>query len=100
MRNRTSLLAVATIALPVLFVAGCQSDTSQSSEAVGTCRPEAAASLAGRTRISDAEAMRLTGASMVRQIRPGDGVTLDYRQERVTVETDPKTGRIVRAMCG
>ncbi len=39
-------------------------------------------------------------ARIVRHIRPGQGVTMDYRQERVTIETDPKTGKIVRAMRG
>lgn len=66
----------------------------------GICKREAADALAGRKRISDARAKRLTGATMVRQIRPGQGITMDYRQERVTIETDPKTGRIVRAYCG
>jgi hypothetical protein len=56
--------------------------------------------LFGMDRISDAQAMKLTGATIVRQIRPGQGVTMDYRQERVTIETDPKTGKILRAMCG
>ena len=44
--------------------------------------------------------MRITGATVVRQIEPGQGVTMDYRQERVTIETDRRTNRILRAMCG
>ncbi len=64
------------------------------------CRNDAAAALAGRDRVTDEEAKRLTGATIVRQIKPGQPVTLDYRQERVTIETDPKTGKIVRAFCG
>ncbi len=64
------------------------------------CRPEAAASLVGKPRVTDAQAMQLTGATMVRQIKPGDAVTMDFRQERVTVETDAGTGKITRAMCG
>jgi hypothetical protein len=51
-------------------------------------------------KVTDAEAMRLTGATIVRQIRPGDPVTMDFRPERITIETDGKTGRIVRAYCG
>jgi len=51
-------------------------------------------------RLTDDEAMQRTGASIVRQIAPGQGVTMDYRQNRVTVETDPRTGKIVRAACG
>ncbi|WP_245441356.1 I78 family peptidase inhibitor [Neorhizobium tomejilense] len=44
--------------------------------------------------------MRLTGATIVRQIRPDQMVTHDFRGNRVTIETDPATGRIVRATCG
>ncbi|MNL69488.1 Peptidase inhibitor I78 family protein [compost metagenome] len=56
--------------------------------------------MTGRAGIDDAQAMQVTGASLVRQIKPGQGVTMDYRQERVTIETDPKTGNILRAFCG
>ncbi|MBN9430446.1 MAG: hypothetical protein J0H09_28475 [Burkholderiales bacterium] len=66
----------------------------------GVCDRAAADALAGRARVTDEEARRLTGASVVRQIEPGMGVTMDYRQERVTIETDPKTGKIFRAYCG
>ncbi|MBN9084036.1 MAG: hypothetical protein BGP04_17490 [Rhizobiales bacterium 62-17] len=66
----------------------------------GLCRPEAARALVGKHRVSDRRAVRLTGASLVRQIRPGAPVTMDFRQERVTIETSPRTGRIVRASCG
>ena len=68
-------------------------------QAGGLCRPEAAASLVGKPRVTDAQAMQLTGATIVRQIKPGDAVTMDFRQERVTVETDAGTGKITRAMC-
>jgi len=51
-------------------------------------------------RLTDQKAMQKTGARVVRQIAPGQGVTLDYRRERVTIETDPATGKIVRAACG
>jgi hypothetical protein len=44
--------------------------------------------------------MQLTGATIVRQVKPGDPVTMDFRQERITIETDPDTGKIIRAYCG
>jgi hypothetical protein len=66
----------------------------------GLCRQDAAQMLTGKQRVSDRRAKRLTGASIVRQIRPGDPVTMDFRRERVTIETNPATGRIVRASCG
>lgn len=66
----------------------------------GICRPDAAEALKGRARLTDRQARRMTGATIVRQIAPGQGVTMDYRRERVTIETDPRTGKIVRAFCG
>lgn len=98
-----TLLAAGTLSLAALTLAACQSDAQQASAAPGLsglCREDAAETLAGKGRIDDAEAQQATGATVVRQIRPGQGVTMDYRQERVTIETDPKTGKIVRAYCG
>lgn len=66
----------------------------------GPCRPEAASGLAGQPRLTDDEARQRTGATVVRQIAPGQPVTMDYSPARVTVETDPRTGRVVRAFCG
>lgn len=90
------------LTLIALTIAACQSEApqAQAGTAPGMCRPEAAAALGGKSRVTDAQAMQITGASMVRQIKPGQGVTMDYRQERVTIETDPKTDKIVRAYCG
>lgn len=100
-------LAASTMLLATLLVAACQATKPEtktqvpsSTEEPGLCRRDAADALAGKDRLSDAEARRMTGASVVRQIQPGQGVTMDYRQERVTIETDPKTGKIVRAFCG
>ncbi|WP_293796473.1 I78 family peptidase inhibitor [uncultured Bosea sp.] len=96
------LLAAGTLSLAALTLAACQSDAQQApmGGAPGLCRADAAEKLAGKARISDAEAQQATGATIVRQIRPGQAVTMDYRRERVTIETDPKTGKIVRAFCG
>ncbi len=100
-------LAAGTMLLATLLVAACQTtkpetkaETKPPGDESDLCRPAAAEALAGKDRVSDAEAKRLTGASIVRQIQPGQGVTMDYRRERVTVETDPKTNKIVRAFCG
>lgn len=93
-------LATGATALTVLGLAACQSPLPSAPAAPGTCRSDAAQALAGRDRVSDDQARQLTGATLVRQIAPGQPVTLDYRQERVTIETDPKTGKIVRAFCG
>ncbi|MHA6687555.1 I78 family peptidase inhibitor [Mesorhizobium sp. A556] len=87
-------------AASIAFASGCQSEAAKSPPRSGICDQEAAAALVGLDRVSDAQAKQLTGATIVRQIKPGDPVTMDFRQERVTIETDPKTGKIVRAGCG
>jgi len=89
---------VAAVAL--LAFAGCTTDEITQAPAPGFCDRAAAERLAGHASLTDAEAMRLTGASIVRQIAPGQEVQQDYTDARVTIETDPATGRIVRAYCG
>lgn len=102
MKFHAKLLTAGTLTLAASIVAACQGGTRQAQVGgePGLCRRDAAEALAGRSRISDDEARQLTGASLVRQIRPGQGVTMDFRQERVTIETDPKSGKITRASCG
>ena len=92
------LSAFASFAL--LALAGCTASKPEQPPASGACNAEAAQRLVGQARPNDAEAMRQTGATSVRQIAPGDPVTMDFRQERVTIETDKVTGRVTRAMCG
>lgn len=98
----TKLMASATIILATITLAACQTGAGNTGGATdpGVCRPDAAEQLAGMSRVSDPQAMQMTGATLVRQIAPGQGVTMDYRQERVTIETDPRAGKIVRAACG
>lgn len=96
-------ISTAALALAAASLAACQTNTgagADTSATAGFCRADAAEALAGKDLLTDAQAMELTGATMVRQIAPGQPVTMDYRQERVTIETDPATGKIVRAFCG
>jgi hypothetical protein len=66
----------------------------------GRCDPVAARALIGQPELTDEEAKQRTVATLVRQIVPGQPVTHDYRDNRVTVETDPTSGRVVGATCG
>jgi hypothetical protein len=93
------IFLIGTVA-SITLAAGCQSEAAKSLPPSGICDREAAAALVGLDRVSDDKAKQLTGATVVRQIKPGDPVTMDFRQERVTIETDLKTGKIVRASCG
>ena len=96
----TRLPIAGTLVLVAMSLAACQTGQAEAGDAAGACRRESAEALAGKDRVSDDEAKALTGATLVRQLKPGDAATADYRQERVTIETDPATGKIVRAFCG
>ena len=84
--------------LPAL--ASCNDKSVSLQPAQGLCNADAARELIGKPKPTDAEAMRLTNSKLVGQIEPGQMVTHDYRQERVTIETDPASGRVVGASCG
>ena len=99
---KKKLISMAMLPFAGLIVAACQTDADRggNSDSPGVCRRDAAEALTGMDRLTDERAMQMTGATVVRQIAPGQPVTLDYRQERVTIETDPGTGKIIRAACG
>ena len=80
--------------------AGCTTGQSVEAPASGVCNTAAAQSLIGEAKPADADTMRRTGATIVRHIAPGDPVTHDLRHNRVTIETDPVSGRVVGATCG
>ena len=88
------------IAGVALALSACSADGSAPSTASAPCNAEAAGALVGKPKPTDAEAMQLSGAKTVRQIQPGDMVTQDFREDRVTIETDPASGLVVRATCG
>ena len=92
--------AAGAMLIAAFTVAGCQTAPSEPAAGPAACKRDAAEALAGKDRVTDDQAKQITGASIVRQITPGQGVTMDYRAERVTIETDPATGKIVRAFCG
>lgn len=100
MKLNKKLIPSGALALAILSITACGAQQARDDSATGACKQDAAGALAGKSRISDADARQMTGASIVRQIEPGQPVTMDYRRERVTIETDPKTGKIVRAFCG
>lgn len=70
-------------------------------EAPGTCNATAVQDLVGRPNSAEvsADAQRRSGARTVRVIRPGDAVTMDYRQDRLNIELDADS-KIVRFNCG
>lgn len=86
----------------VLALAACASapppDTASGG---GTCNAEPAQSLVGKPA-SDANvqaAFKASGARTMRSIKPGQAVTMDYREDRVNVYLDAG-GNIERINCG
>jgi hypothetical protein len=58
-----------------------------------TCSAEGLQDLVGQPATSElgAEALRRSGARTLRWIRPGDAVTMDFRQDRVNVRLDAQS---------
>ena len=65
------------------------------------CNAAKAQPLVGRARSAKlgAEALRLSGAGTLRWLRPGDIVTMEYREDRLNIELDGK-GRVKAVRCG
>lgn len=66
-----------------------------------TCSVEGLDDLVGRpaTQELGAEALRRSGARTLRWIRPGDMVTMDFREDRLNVHLD-QANRVERLRCG
>ena len=66
-----------------------------------TCRPGAYEEFIGQLATSDvgAELLRASGARTIRWVRPGTQVTMDYREDRLTVRL-ASNNRIVTTSCG
>ena len=65
------------------------------------CNAAKAQALIGRARSAKlgTEALRLSGAGTLRWLRPGDIVTMEYREDRLNIELDSK-GRVKAVRCG
>jgi hypothetical protein len=88
------------LALAALATAGCA--TAPPAEAGGSgCDAVKAQKLIGRMKSAEAgaDALRLSGAKALRWIAPGSMVTMDYREDRLNLRTDP-AGKIVKVDCG
>jgi hypothetical protein len=67
----------------------------------GSCDAAKAQALVGRARSDEAgaEALRLSGADVLRWLPEGSIVTMEYREGRLNLHLD-KANRIVRIACG
>lgn len=69
--------------------------------ASGTCNADGAAAAVGHAygEAVAEEARKNSGARVVRALRPGQAVTLEFSSERLTLDLDG-AGRVTRARCG
>ena len=65
------------------------------------CNERPAQHLVGRPASAElgAEAQRLTGARTVRWLRPGDIVTMEFREDRLNIDLDERR-RVKAIRCG
>ena len=64
------------------------------------CLADEAQKLIGQSGLSEEQIKQKTKAEIVRSVGPNQPVTMDYRENRVTVTVDPQTKKISNASCG
>lgn len=64
------------------------------------CVADKAKELIGQSNLTKAQIKSISQAQIVRLVKPGQPVTMDYRVERVTVTVNPANNKIVQANCG
>lgn len=103
---RTARSVVPFGGLAALALAGCAAterpaDSSAAAPAADECGAQALQSYLGDVAAGPVEARirEAVGNGRVRFIGPNDAVTMDFRPDRLNVETDAQ-GRIVRIRCG
>lgn len=64
------------------------------------CVAEEATKLVGQTGLTDEQIKQSTKAQVIRRVAPNQPVTMDYREDRVTVTIEPITKIITQANCG
>ena len=64
------------------------------------CVADEAQKLIGQTGLSDDQIKQKTKSEIVRRVGPNQHVTMDYRENRVTVTIDSQSQKIISANCG
>lgn len=96
MRGVSTMALTAAIALAGCAHAGEQTGAAQP----GRCDAQPVAGLVGQQADAViAQAQKLSGAATVRRYTTGDMLTMDFREDRLNVETDA-SGKVVKLSCG
>lgn len=69
-------------------------------ESQNVCNADKAKALVGKLDLTDQNIQQFTQSEIVRRVASGQPVTMDYRENRVTVMVDPVSKKITQASCG
>lgn len=69
-------------------------------ESQSQCLPKQSKDLVGQQNLSDEQIKQATQSEIIRRVAPGQPVTMDYRNNRVTVVIEHTSKKIVQANCG
>ncbi len=94
-------MSIRLLALPAVALLLSSCATPATPPSATACNAEAVQAFVGRAATGDTvDAARLAaGAELVRVIKPGQMVTLDYRSERLNLYLDA-AGAVERVSCG
>ncbi|MCA0993948.1 I78 family peptidase inhibitor [Alloyangia pacifica] len=85
---------------PVALIAGLCTALAACSEAETKAEDDTCGAAVYQTRIGQpVEELGLTAGDKLRILGPGQPMTMDFRPDRLNIETD-STGQIMRVFCG
>ena len=97
-----SAIVLSAMVLPACSAAASPVEIPVRGETPGfICRSQGLARFVGRAATPGlaAELRRASGAKTVRWVRPGSMITMDYRDDRLTVRVNARN-RVIAANCG
>lgn len=96
-----ALVVTAMVALAGCTTGGAAGDPAPVAQSSGgSCNAAAVQDLVGKPAAENAaDAQRRAGAATTRRYESGSAVTMDYRADRLNIETDA-AGAIVKLSCG
>lgn len=97
----SSLLLSVAFAFSACSSLPTQSDKPIANHQQKVCSSKKAEKLTGKNaNMADQGILSSTNSEIIRRVTPSQPMSLDYRENRITLLVDPATNRIIRATCG